>query len=59
MKAKQTILEMLKEKPEDFVSGEDISGRCGTVGIPSNQLQAAVAGRYHFDELAPTNMSAK
>ena len=40
MKAEQTILEMLKEKPEDFVSGEDISGRCGTVGIPSNQLQA-------------------
>jgi hypothetical protein len=59
MKSEQNILEMLKEKPEDFVSGEDISGRCGTVSIQSNQLQTAVAGRYYFDELAPTNLRVK
>jgi hypothetical protein len=29
MKWEQKILEMLKENPEEFVSGEDVSGRCG------------------------------
>ena len=31
MKTEQKILEMLKETPEDFVSGEDVSMHCGYI----------------------------